>query len=389
MTKRFSIICMLFLFVLAVSCMSTRSSEQLSASDRVSKHPFGVDSEGEKVDEYTFTNSHGMKANILNYGATLRELYVPDAKGKCENVILGFDNLPQYENMNNRHYFGATIGRYANRIAGAEFNLGGKDYKLAANNGPNTLHGGIKGFDRHVWKATPIAKGHDPAVRFDYVSKDGEEGFPGTLKASVTYTLTDDDALKLDYSATTDKDTPLNMTNHVYFNLDGAGNGNVLKNRLQINADDYLPVDKVLIPVGKPSGVKDTPFDFRSVKEIGQDLKNVPGGYDHNWDLHYQDGKLVDAVTAYGAQSGVVLHMQTTEPGVQVYIGQGQDGTLKGNGGTYQKYCGFTLEAQHFPDSPHHPEYPNVILHPGQEYKQTTVYRFTSDKASGVKELNP
>jgi aldose 1-epimerase len=368
------------LFSLGVSCMAANLPESKASSPHVTKRAFGVDATGEAIDEYTLTNAHGVTARVITYGATLRELLVPDLKGKSENVILGFDNLAQYEETKNRHYFGATVGRYANRIAGAKFSLDGKEYKLAANNGPNTLHGGIKGFDRHCWKATPVKSSKEPAVKFSYVSDDMEEGFPGKVDVSVTYTLTDDDSLRLDYTATTDKATPINLTNHVYFNLDGAGNGTILNHRLKIDADEYLPVDKVLIPTGKPAAVKGTPFDFTKAKEIGAELKDVPGGYDHNWNLRYKDGKLIEALTAYGAQSGRVLTMYTTEPGVQIYIGQGQDGTLKGNGGVYQKYCGFTLEAQKFPDSPHHPEYPNAILRPGQEYKQTTLYKFAAAK---------
>lgn len=347
--------------------------------ERITKQPFGTDADGKAIDEYILTNSQGMKASILTYGATLKELYVPDSKGKSENVVLGFDRLSDYENTKNRHYYGATIGRYANRIAGAKFSLDGKEYKLAANNGPNSLHGGIRGFDSHLWKATPLNDGPDPAVRFTYVSKDGEEGFPGQLKATVTYTLTEKNELKLDYSANTDKATFVNLTNHAYFNLDGAGNGDILKHKLQIDADEYLPVDKNLIPLGKAAAVKDSAFDFRKVKEIGQDLNKVPGGYDHNWNLRYQNGKLIKALSAYSEKSGRVLEMYTSEPGVQIYISQGQDG-IKGNGGIYRKYSGFTLEAQRFPDTPHHPEYPGAILRPGQEYKQTTIYKFTNSK---------
>ena len=374
----FFLVCILLIFSLAAPCIAMSSNKEKSSS-AVSKRAFGVDSDGEAIDEYTLTNAQGMTARVLTYGATLRELLVPTANGKSKSVVLGFDKLAQYESMKNRHYFGATIGRYANRIAGAKFSLDGKEYKLAANNAPNMLHGGTKGFDRRCWKATIVSDSKDPAVRFTYESPDMEEGFPGNVQASVTYTLTDD-ALRLDYIASSDKSTPINLTNHAYFNLDGAGNGTILKQRLKIDADEYLPVDKVLIPLGKPATVQDTPFDFRQAKEIGADLAKVPGGYDHNWNLRYKDGKLFEALTAYAAESGLSLKMLTTEPGVQIYIGQGQDGTLKGPGGTLEKYCGFTLEAQRFPDSPHHPEYPDAILRPGKEYKQTTIYQFRSIK---------
>lgn len=349
----------------------------MQLTNNLTKRSFGTDAHGEAIEEFTLKNSHGMQARIINYGATLRELDVPDRRGKIENVILGFDNLSDYQEIVHRPYFGATVGRFANRIAGAKFSLDGKEYVLAPNNGHNSLHGGIRGFDMRCWQAQPLTDSKDPAVKFTYVSKDMEEGFPGTVTVTVTYTLSDDNALRLDYTATTDKATPINLTNHAYFNLDGAGKGSILHHLLQINADDYLPVDKELIPLGKPAGVEGSPFDFRQAKEIGQDLGSVPGGYDHNWNLRYKNGELVEAVTASDPVSGRVLHMSTTEPGVQIYISQGQDGTMRGVGGIYKQYCGFTLEAQHFPDSPHHPEYPNAVLRPGETYKQTTIFQFS------------
>jgi aldose 1-epimerase len=378
LTQTYSAILLGLALLGTVNLICTANDVSPGDSTKIVKRAFGKDKFGESVDEYVLTNAHGMSAHIITFGATLRELYVPDSSGKSTNVLLGFDNLAQYQETNKRPYYGATVGRYANRIAGAKFKLNGTEYKLPNNDGNNTLHGGSRGFDMHNWQATPLPNGKEPAIKLRYESKDMEEGFPGNVKVEVTYTLTDQNGIKIDYSATTDKATPLNLTNHAYFNLDGAGKGNILKQELQINADTYLPVDKELIPLGKPATVEGTPFDFRSFKEIGKDLDSVSGGYDHNWDLRYKDGKLIEAIIARSAQSKRELKMFTTEPGVQIYISQGQDGSLHGVGGTYEKYCGFTLEAQHYPDSPHHPEYPTAILKPGETYTQSTIYQFSN-----------
>jgi aldose 1-epimerase len=336
---------------------------------------FGKDMHGEKVDLYTLQNANGMIAKVMTYGATLTELRVPDKRRKSVDIVLGFDTLKPYEEQS--PYFGATVGRFANRIGDAKFVLDGKEYFLAPNNTHNTLHGGIRGFDKRLWQAEPSNEGGVPSVKFTYLSKDMEEGFPGNLTTSVTYTLTNDDELKIDYVATTDKPTPINLTNHAYFDLAGAGDESVLHHLVRINADSYTPVDKELIPTGVIEPVKDTPFDFTEPKEIGRDLEKVKGGYDHNFVLRPSKGELKEAAVVVEPISGRTLTMLTTEPGVQFYTANFLDGTIHGIGGFYPKHFAFTLEAQHFPDSVHRDSWPTTILRPGQTYKQTTVYKFS------------
>ncbi len=314
----------------------------------VKKEAFGKTPEGTEVDLYTLTNRAGMTAKVMTYGAILTELDVPDRDGKRGDVVLGFDNLKDY--LAGHPFFGATVGRVANRIARGRFTLDGKEYKLAVNNGPNALHGGLKGFDKVVWKARP----EESSVVFTYVSKDGEEGYPGNLTATVTYTLTDENALRLDYTAKTDKATPVNLTNHSYFNLAGAKSGDILDHELKLDADKYTPVDGTLIPTGEIKPVQDTPLDFTKPKKIGariDQLKNEPRGYDHNYVLNSGGKKLALAATVYEPKSGRILQMYTTEPGVQFYTGNFLDGKQTGKGGVvYKKHWGFCLEAQHFPE---------------------------------------
>ncbi len=336
---------------------------------------FGKDMHGEKIDLYTLENSNGMIARVMTYGATLTALRVPDKRRKSVDIVLGFDSLKPYEEQS--PYFGATVGRFANRIAGAKFVLDGKEYFLAPNNAHNTLHGGIRGFDKRLWKAEPSNEGGVPSVKFTYLSKDMEEGFPGNLTTSVTYTLTNDNELKIDYVATTDKPTPINLTNHAYFDLSGAGDESVLHHLVRINADSYTPVDKELIPCGTIEPVKGTPFDFTEPKEIGRDIEKVEGGYDHNFVLRPGKGESKEAAVVVEPISGRTLTMLTTEPGVQFYTGNFLDGTIRGIGGFYPKHYAFTLEAQHFPDSVHRDSWPTTILRPGQTYKQTTIYKFS------------
>jgi aldose 1-epimerase len=341
---------------------------------------FGKTPDGTPVALYVLTNAKGLKAKVMTYGATLTELDVPDRDGRLGDVVLGFDTLPGYLAVH--PFFGSTVGRVANSIAKGRFTLDGKGYKLATNNGPNALHGGLKGFDKVVWKAEPVQKPDGVAVKFSYHSRDGEEGYPGNLDATVTYTLTDGNELRLDYTATTDKATPVNLTNHTYFNLAGVRGGNILGHELMVAADKYTPTDDTLIPTGAIKPVRGTPVDFTTPHPIGSriaQLKGDPGGYDHNFVLNSGGKKLALAARVTEPGTGRVLEMYTTEPGVQFYTGNFLDGKLKGKGGVvYEKHQGFCLEAQHFPDSVNHPDFPSMILRPGQTYTQTTVYKFST-----------
>ena len=346
----------------------------------VTKASFGKTLVGQPVEIYTLTNSHGMVAKIMTYGALLTELHVPDKNGKLDDVVLGFDNLDAY--LAGHPYFGATAGRVANRIAGGKFSLEGKEYILATNNGPNHLHGGEKGLDKRVWKAIPEESGGDPAVEFAYVSPDGEEGYPGNLSITVTYTLTDDNELRIDYTAGTDKATPVNLTHHSYFNLAGEGNGTILDHELTLMADQYTPVDDTGIPTGELKPVSGSVMDFTTPVPIGARIDEVgsdPGGYDHNYVLRSQDGTLTSSALVYHPGSGRVMEILTTEPGIQFYTGNFLDGTLTGKAGkVYAKRSGFCLETQHYPDSVNQPTFPSVILKPGETYRHTTVHRFTT-----------
>jgi aldose 1-epimerase len=305
---------------------------------------------------------------------------VPDNKGKIGDVILGFDTLKGY--LDGHPYFGSNAGRVANRIAKGRFALDGKEYKLATNNGPNSLHGGLKGFDKVVWHAGP-ASADGPSVVFNYRSPDGEEGYPGNLDVSILYTLTHSNELRVVYRAVTDKPTPVNLAHHSYFNLAGPASGDVLGHEVTIFADKYTPVDETLIPTGKIESVKGTPLDFTTPHTIGErigELKGDPGGYDHNFVLRSGGSKTPElAARVYEPKSGRVLEVLTTEPGLQFYTGNFLDGKLTGRGGVvYKKHAGFCMEAQHFPDAVNRPEFPSVILKPGQTYTQTTVYRFST-----------
>ena len=341
----------------------------------VQRSSFGTLPDGTAVDLFTLTNAHGLVAKITNYGTIITELHVPDRVGNLGDVVLGFDNLDQYLKVH--PYFGCTVGRVANRIAKAQFTLDGHTYKLAVNNGPNHLHGGIKGFDKMVWKADPQP---GAAVKFSYSSPDGEEGYPGKLDVTVTIALTDANELKIDYAAITDKPTPVNLTNHSYFNLAGAGD--ILNHELTLMAEYHTPSDANSIPTGEIKSVKGTPMDFTIPKPIGSrfsQIKREPVGYDNNFVLNSGGKKLALAARVYEPQSGRVLELQTTEPGVQLYTANYLDGSLIGKGGTvYRQHCGFCLETQHYPDSVNKPKFPPIILRPGQTYRQTTVHKFTA-----------
>ena len=344
--------------------------------------------DGSKVDEYTLANAHQMKVSILSYGGILQSIVVPDKRGKLADVSLGFDRLEDYLQPN--PYFGAIVGRFANRIAKGRFALDGKPYQIPINDGPNALHGGPEGFDKKLWEARPVTGANWVGVELTYLSPDGEMGFPGNLRVTVRYTLHEDDRLQIHYSAVTDKDTVVNLTNHTYFNLAGAGSGTVLEQVAQINADRFTPVDSSLIPTGEVQPVQGTPLDFTAPMPIGahiqandRQLKYAEpkqGGYDFNWLLNHRGDLEALAVRVADPESGRTIEMHTTEPGVQFYSGNFLTGTLKGKQGlTYAHWGGFTLEAQHYPDSPNQPHFPSTVLSPGEAYSQTTVYKFRAN----------
>lgn len=341
----------------------------------MSEQPFGVIG-NEKVIQYTLTNPNGMMVKILNYGGTVTNIMVPDKNGNIGDVVLGFDSLAGYLQTGNP-YMGCLVGRYANRIANAKFTLDGKVYRLAANNNGNSLHGGLKGFDKIIWAAKQNPG--DSSLTLHFHSKDGEEGYPGNMEIEVTYTLGNDNQLRIDYTATTDKPTPVNLTNHSYFNLSAGSDSTILAHELMLKAEQFTAVNDKLIPTGVFSEVNGTPMDFRSMKKIGKDLSKVAGGYDHNWVLHREGigPELIAAV--YHPSSGRYMEVYTTEPGIQFYTGNFLDGTLIGKGGKkYVQHAGLCLETQHFPDSPNQPKFPNTILKPNETYKQTTIYKFTT-----------
>jgi aldose 1-epimerase len=343
---------------------------------------YGKTPQGESVKLYALTNGP-MTVKVITYGGRITELHVPDRHGKAGDVVLGLDDLAGYLNQG-EVYFGALIGRVANRIAGGQFTLDGKEFHLSVNNGPHSLHGGRRGFYTRLWKAEELHTAQGPALRLTYESKDGEEGYPGNLTAQVTYTLTGDNALQIEYRATTDMPTPVNLTSHSYFNLAGAASGDILAQELMLAADQYTPVDDTLIPTGEVKAVTGTPLDFTRPTPIGariSQLKGDPGGYDHNFVLRSGGGKTpVLAVRVRDPKSGRVLELFTTEPGVQLYSGNFLDGTHKGKGGAvYRKHQGFCLEAQHFPDAVHHPHFSSIILRPGKTYAQTTIYKFSTE----------
>ncbi|MBO0359955.1 galactose mutarotase [Hymenobacter sp. BT186] len=354
-------------------------STQTSAAAMPTSSSFGKTNAGAEAQLFTLTNAHGVKATITNFGGTLTSLMVPDKDGKMGDVILGFDNVSGYQSpefLKSGPYFGALIGRYGNRIKGGKFTLDGKEYTLAKNNGPNSLHGGKVGFDKVVWDAKPGSSADGQTLTLTYNSKDGEEGYPGNLAVTVVYTLTADDALRIDYTATTDKATPVNLTNHAYFNLNHGVGKDILGHEVTLPADRYTVVDATLIPTGELKPVKGTPFDFTTPHTIGERIGQVPGGYDHNWVLNNPSG-MHAAATVYDAATGRTMEVTTTEPGIQFYTGNFLDGTLKGKGGTvYGKNSGFCLETQHFPDSPNQPSFPSTILKPGDTLKSTTIYKF-------------
>lgn len=374
------------LCLLGLSMMIATLPAQAASLSSATKS-FGKTSDGTPVEQYVLRNSHGMQASVITYGATLQALEVPDKHGKFADVVLGFDDVQGYQN--GKAYFGATIGRFGNRLANGAFELDGKRYQVPQNDGSNSLHGGPQGFDKHVWKAKPVKTKDAVGVTLTYVSADGEMGFPGTLKTEVTYSLNDRNELRIDYKASTDKPTVLNLTNHSYFNLAGAGNGDVLQQQATLHASHYTPVNEKLIPTGELAPVADTPMDFTQPTAIGQHIKAdhpqlkfaepKQGGFDFNWvlDTRGDVGKLAAQVS--DPQSGRQLQLYTSEPGVQFYTSNFLDGSVKGKAGkTYAHWSAFTLETQHYPDAPNQPNFPSTRLDPGKTYTQSTVLKFSA-----------
>ena len=361
------------LSALIISCnysSENKKAELMKAG--ISKIDWGkVD--GKEVYLFTLVNNKGTEVKISNYGGTVTSFITPDKNDKKSEIIIGFDSLNQY--LQKPPYFGALIGRYGNRIANAKFTLDGTTYHLAANDGKNTLHGGLKGFDKVVWDAT-IPNDSVPSLTLKYLSKDGEEGFPGNLDVTVQYTLTDQNELKIEYNAETDKATPVNLTNHTYFNLSGDVNNTILDESLMIDADRYTPVDSSLIPTGKITPVKGTPYDFTSPKKIGKDINEVKGGYDFNWVLNRKDSSLQKVAVLSDPISGRTLEVYTTQPGLQFYTGNFLDGKfVNRDGKPIKQHTALCLETQHFPDSPNEPDFPSTILKPGEKYHSLTVYK--------------
>ncbi len=370
-------------FALAALTTLTLAATASAAPGSITQKPFGTAPSGQAVSLYTLTNSHGMVVKITNYGGIVTSILVPDRRGKLDDVVLGYDNVAGY--IKGSPYFGALVGRYANRIAKGKFTLNNKTYTLAVNNGVNHLHGGKIGFDKKVWAASPVRIPNGAGLSLTLYSPDMEEGYPGNLAVHVVYSLTDDNALKIAYTATTDKPTVLNLTNHSYFNLNGAGSGTILDHTLMINANRYTPIDKTSIPFGLLAPVAGTPFDFRRPHVIGErinaanlQIKNG-AGYDHNFVLNHRGSSLIVAARAYSPKTGRVLTVSTTEPGVQLYTGNFLDGTNVGKGGkVYNRRNAFCLETQHFPDSPNQKAFPTTTLRPGQVYRQTTIDKFST-----------
>lgn len=370
-----------------IGCMSTPASTQSvpTVTRELRRAPFGRTPDGQPVDLFTLTNAHGIEVRLTNYGGIIISLKTPDRSGQLGDIVLGYDSLSGY--LHDTPYFGAIVGRYGNRIARGRFALDGTTYRLVVNNGPNSLHGGIRGFDKVLWNAEPLRNENSVAIVLDYTSADMEEGYPGTLRARVTYTLTDDNRLIVDYQATSDKPTPVNLTQHSYWNLAGDGRRDILAHELTINADSMTPVDSTLIPTGEISPVAGTPFDFRTPIPIGARIDQrqntqirYGGGYDHNFVLN-RGSRAADALLfaahVVEPSTGRTLDVFTTEPGMQFYSGNFLDGSITGKAGNVYKYrYGLALETQHYPDSPNHPNFPSTILRPGQQYRTRTIFAF-------------
>ena len=385
MKKRHFLVAGLLATTLFVACDKKKESGSTAEAGKIATASFGKLNDSTEATLYTLANEAGMTVTISDFGGTIVSWTAPDKDGKYEDITLGCDSLSGY--TKGVPYFGALIGRYGNRIAQGKFTLDGKAYTLAINNTPNALHGGLKGFDKVMWKATPI-DGAEPALKLTYTAKDGEEGYPGNLSVEVLYTLTKDNSLKIDYKATTDKATVVNLTNHAYFNLAGAGKGDILGHEVVLNADKFLPVNKGLIPTGELKAVAGTPFDFTKSAVIGSRINDTTDvqikyglGYDHCWVLSDSSKTLKTAAIVTEPTSGRVMEVLTTEPAIQFYTGNFLDGTITGKGGAIYKHrYGFCLETQHYPDSPNQKAFPTTVLRPGQTYATTTVYKFSVKK---------
>lgn len=379
----------LFLSLIFIQCKNSDKEAETNENEMntethhtaIQKEDYGTTADGEQVEQYTLANENGMEVKIITYGGRITSLKVPDRNDKFENVVLGFDSLEQYTKDN--PFFGALIGRFGNRIADGKFTLDGEEYSLAQNDGNNHLHGGEKGFDRVIWG---VKEATGNSLKLTYISEDMEEGYPGTLETTVTYTLTNDNALEVDYEATTDKKTIVNLTQHTYFNLSGDFSETILDHQLEINADEFLPVNETLIPTGELKDVAGTPFDFREAKTIEKHIEEKNEqlergkGYDHCWVLNEQDSGMRFAALAYHEESGRMLEVHTNEPGIQFYSGNFLDGTLpRADGeGNYGHRSGFCLETQHYPDSPNQEAFPSVVLEPGEEYTSKTIFKFSA-----------
>lgn len=381
MKSRFS----LPLSILVAFTLFTACNHQASRESGISQHLFGILSTGDTVVRYTLTNANGMQVSILNYGGIIQSLEVPDRSGHLGDVVLGFDSLDQY--VTQSPYFGALVGRFGNRIAHGTFTLNDSTYHLYLNDGPNTLHGGKVGFDKKIWDVSPFTTDSTEGLKLHYLSKDGEEGYPGNLDVNVTYTLSNDNALRIDYEATTDKPTILNLTNHAYYNLNG-GKGTAMNEVLTLNADQYLPVDSTAIPTGPLAPVAGTPMDFRQPTAVGarindkfDQLKLAHGGYDHCWVLNTHGDLSELAASVYDPTNGRLMEVYTTEPGIQFYSGNFLDSTLHGkDDNVYPKHACIVLETEHYPDAPNEPSYPSTVLNPGDTFHSSSIYKFSVRK---------
>ena len=375
-------------FVISLAVAACATSNQSKQAGSFKKAPFGALPTGQKVDLFTLTNASGMTVKVTNYGGIITHLLVADKNGVFEDVVLGYDSLAGY--LAQSPYFGAIVGRYGNRIARGRFSLDGKPYQLATNNAPNSLHGGLVGFDKVIWEAKEVKVNGGIALKLTYTSKDGEEGFPGTLTTAVTYTLRNDNSLRFDYEAITDQPTVINLTNHSYFNLTGGVKRDVLAHQMRLSCQQFIPIDSVSIPTGQLAAVKNTPFDFNNSTPIGQHINDIANeqirhgaGFDHCFviDQINDNNKTVPFAEVYEPTSGRTMTVETTEPGVQFYTGNFLDGSIIGKDKVaYQKRYGFCLETQHFPDSPNQPQFPSVVLRPGQTYRSSTIHRFFISK---------
>ena len=372
------VLCLMALAAACV-CLSSCSGKAPAGKGKptVEKAAYGKMPDGRPVDIFTLTNANGMRVKLTNYGAITVSVEAPDRAGKLADVTLGYDTLDGW--FTSKSYFGATVGRYANRIAKGKFSLDGQTYTLATNNGENALHGGLKGFDKVLWNAETVQLPNAVGVKFTYTSKDGEEGYPGNLSVTALYMLTNDNEFKVEFTATTDKATVVNLAHHSYWNLGGAAAGDILGHELLLEADQYTPVDAGLIPTGELKAVAGTPMDFTKPTAIGARIAQVEGGYDHNFVLRNQTGKVALAARVVDPKSGRIMEIFTDQPGIQFYSGNFLDGTVTGKGGVvYKKHQGFCLETQHYPDSPNRPNFPSVVLRPGETYKHVMIHKFSA-----------